>query len=159
MPRYANDGMIKATWVPSVSDKTAPTVTELGAGEDLECHLTKDGLGITFNENAVEDGALCEVFDAQLPGSYSVQISLTLKRNSTEADDPWTFFSRGDTGYLVVRRGAPSSQAYAGGDRVEVYPVIAGQKAPVTPASNEQARMTVSFYGTEEPELDATVSS
>lgn len=60
---------------------------------------------------------------------------------------------------MVVRRGAPSSQAWAAGDRVEVYPAIAGQKAPVTPASNEQARMTVGFYGTEEPELDATVSS
>src|SRR5690606_10113921 len=118
MPRYANDGMIKATSVPSISDKTAATVTELGAGEDLECHLTKDGLGITFNENAVEDGALCEVFDAQLPGSYSVQISLTLTRNSTEADDPWTFFPRADTGYLLVRRGAPSAEAYARGSPV-----------------------------------------
>lgn len=159
MSRYANDGMLKVTWAPAIADTDGPTVAELNAGEDLECHLTKDGLGITVNENTVDDGALCQVNTAQLPGSYTVAIALTMKRNNVEADDPWTFFTRGDEGYLVVRRGVASATAWAASQRVEVYPSIAGQKSPVTPASNEQARMLVNLYNTSDPEFDGVVAA
>ena len=159
MARYANDGMIKATWAPTIANIAAPTVSELNTGDDLECHLTKDGLGVTNNENTVDDGALCEVFDAQLPGSYSTQMALTLKRNNTTLSDPWGFFARGDEGYLVVRRGVAAAEAWAAGQAVEVYPAIAGQKSPAPTASNEQARMTINLYGTSEPELDGVVAA
>lgn len=159
MARYANDGMLKVTWAPSVANKAAPTVAELNAGVDVECHLTKDGLGVTNNENTVDDGALCEVFDAQLPGSYSTQMALTMKRNNVSASDPWTFFTRGEEGFLVVRRGIVSATAWAATQPVEVYPAIAGIKSPAPTASNEQARMMLNFYGTEEPELDGVVAA
>src|SRR5690606_14210283 len=117
MARYANDGMIKATWAPTVADIAAPTVTELTTGVDLECHLTKDGLGITTTENTVDDGALCEAFDAQLPGSYSVAMAMTLKRDNDDLVDPWSFFARGDEGYLVIRRGVASATAWTIADK------------------------------------------
>jgi hypothetical protein len=158
MARYANDGMIKVTWAPSVASKAAPTVAELDAGVDIECHLTKDGLGVTNNENTVDDGSLCEVFDRQLPGSYSTSMALTMKRNNVALSDPWTFFARGDEGYLVVRRGVAAATAWTAAQNVEVYPAVAGQKSPAPTASNEQGRMTINFYGTEEPSLDAVVA-
>lgn len=162
MPRYVNDGNIKVAWCETIADKTAPTVTELDAGVELHPHLTKDGLNITFAQNAVDDGSLAETFDAQLPGSYSVSIELTMKRRNKEGgdtDEAWALFSNGDTGYLVVRRGSKAEEPWAAGDDAEVYPATAGQKGPTATASNEQARFVVPFYGSETPELDAVVAS
>ncbi|HLT68892.1 MAG TPA: hypothetical protein VKZ72_01925 [Acidimicrobiales bacterium] len=160
MPRYVNDGNIKVAW-GTFADKNFIALSELGAADDIECHLTKDGLGITFNENEVEDGALCETFDATLPGSYGVQIELTMKRRNTDGGDTdvaWDLFNtRGETGALVVRRGIDADVAWQAGQPVEVYPGTVGVRQPVAPASNEQARFMVRIYGSEEPALDAEV--
>lgn len=159
MTRYANDGMIKVTWVPSVANIAAPTVAELTAGKDLEAHMTKDGLGLTLPENTVNDAALLDVFDAELPGSFKVQMALTLKRNNVALSDPWSFFARMDEGVLAVRRGIAATIAWLAAQPAEMYPGIVGQKSPVPPASNEPARMTINIYGTAAPNLDAVVAA
>lgn len=162
MPRYINDGHTKVTWVLDLADPEAPTLVELDAGVDVECFLTKDGLNVTFNENAVDDGALCEVFDAQLAGTFGLSAELTLKRRNTEGGDTdaaWAIWSHGLNGYLVVRRG-PALEDHPDwevGDVAEVYIVQSGNKRPAPTAGNEQARFMVSFYGTLAPELDAVV--
>jgi hypothetical protein len=160
MPRYVNDGNIKVAW-GTFADPEFIALTELNAAEDIECHLTKDGLNIEFSENEVEDGALCETFDAVLPGSYGVSIELTMKRRNTvggDTDVAWDLFNvRGETGTLVVRRGIDADTAWATGQDVEAYPSITGIRQPVAPASNEQARFMLKLYGTEEPALDAIV--
>lgn len=167
MPRYINDGYTKVTWVPgagTIADITSPTLAELAAGEDLECHLTKDGLNITFAENAFEDGALCEVFDAQGAGTFGVSIELTLKRRNTvggDTDAAWALFHHGDVGFLVVRRGVELAVTpdYETGDAVEVYAVQSGNKRPAPTATNEQAKFMTSFYATTTPELDGVVAA
>jgi hypothetical protein len=160
MPRYVNDGMIKVAWA-TVADPEFVALSELLAGDDIECHLTKDGLNITFSENEVEDGALCEVFDATLPGSYGVSIELTLKRRNTDGGDTdiaWDLFAtRGETGTLVVRRGIDADTAWTAGQPVESYPGTIGVRQPVAPASNEQARFMLKIFGSEEPALDGIV--
>lgn len=159
MPRYVNDGNIKVAWA-TVADKDFPAMSEIAAGDDIECFLTKDGLNITFNENEVDDAALCETFDAVLPGSYGVSIELTMKRETPTASDvPWTtlFNTRGETGALVVRRGIDADTAWAAGQKVEVYPGTLGVRRPAPAATNEQARFMVTIFGSEEPALDATV--
>jgi hypothetical protein len=161
MPRYANDGMLKVAWGTFGSNGDFVALTELVAAEDIECHLTKDGLNITFSENEVEDGALCEVFDATLPGSYGVSIELTLKRRNTEGGDTdvaWDLFNtRGEVGALVVRRGIDSDTAWAVGDPVETYFGTVGIRQPQPPASNEQGKFMVKIFGSEEPSLDGIV--
>src|SRR5690606_41360244 len=47
MPRYVNDGNIKVAW-GTFADKNFIALSELQLAEDIECHLTKDGLNITF---------------------------------------------------------------------------------------------------------------
>lgn len=160
MPRYANDGMLKVAW-GTFADPDFIASTELAVAVDIECHLTKDGLNITFSENEVEDGALCEVFDATLPGSYGVAIELTMKRRNTvggDTDVAWDLFAtRGEVGTLVVRRGIPSETDWAVGQPVESYPGTVGIRQPQPPASNEQGKFMVKIFGSEEPALDGIV--
>jgi hypothetical protein len=158
MPRYVNDGNIKVSW-STIANKNFPASSELAAGEDIECYLTKDGLNLTFNENSVDDAALCETFDATLPGSFGVSIELTMKRETpTASDTAWNLFStRGETGALVVRRGIDADTDWATGDKVEVYPGAVGIRRPAPSATNEQGRFMLSIFGSEEPSLDATV--
>lgn len=161
MTRYINDGFTRVTWAPSVANKNAPTVAEADAGIDLECHLTKDGLNVTVSNNEVDDGALCEVFDAKLAGSYSVSAELTMKRRTQDdsANDPWTFFTYKDQGFLIVREGLPADTAYAAAQNVVVYPAEVAQKSPLAPAQNTQARMMTPFMITSAPGWDAVVAA
>lgn len=160
MPRYTHDGYTKVAWA-TIADKEFVALSELNAGEDLECHLTGDGLNIAFSENSVDDSALCEAFNAALPGTYSVNPELTYKRNNTEGGDTdamWNLFStRNESGALVVRRGIPSSTAWQAGQAVEVYPVRVGIRKPAPSSRDEQVTFMVTFYGTEEPALDGIV--
>lgn len=160
MPRYVDDGMTKVAWAP-IADEDFPALSELIAGEDIECGLTGDGLNINFSENEVDDAALCEPFDATLPGTFKVSPELTLKRHNTVGGDTdvyWTLFNtRGEQGALVVRRGIDSDTAWAAGQAVEVYPGTVGVRRPAATARNQQARFMLTIFGSEEPGLDALV--
>lgn len=160
MPRYIDDGMTKVAWA-TVADPAFVALSELAAGTDIECDITGDGLNITFNENSVDDSALCEPFDAVLPGSFGVTTELTLKRRNKEGGDTdamWLLFNtRNEVGALVVRRGIDSDTAWAAGQDVEVYPSRVGQRRPRATARNQQTAFMVTFFGSEEPEMDGIV--
>lgn len=160
MPRYVDDGMTKVTWAV-IADKEFPALSELLAGEDIECGLTGDGLNINFSENEVDDAALCEPFDATLPGTFKVSPELTLKRRNKVAGDTdvyWVLFNtRGEQGTLVVRRGIDSDTAWAAGQDAETYPGTIGVRRPAATARNQQARFMLTIFGSEEPGLDAIV--
>jgi hypothetical protein len=160
MPRYANDGFLQAWWA-DVADPAFVAQSELNAAVELACHLTKDGLKTGFTENPVDDGALCEVFDAVLPGSFGTAVELTLKRRNTvggDTDLAWNLFStRAETGTLVIRRGIEADTAATAGQPVESYPGSLGIRRPADSASNEQAKFMITIFGSEEPELDGIV--
>jgi len=157
MPRFTNDGRTKVT-VATIADKDHPAVSELIAGEDIECLLTGDGLNITFNENAVDDAALCEQFDAELPGTVKVTSELTLKRLTGEVDTGWVLFNtRNEEQTLAVRQGPDADVAWTAGQQCEVYPGTVGIRQPLPPTRNTQARFKVMLYSSEEPGLDGLV--
>lgn len=160
MPRYANDGYIEAVWA-TIADPDFPAMSEIAAGVRLACHMTKDGLKTGFTENEVDDGALCEAYDATLPGSYKTAVELTLKRRNTvggDTDVAWDLFNvRGETGTLVVRRGIPADDAFAADQAVEVYPSTTGIRRPADVATNEQAKFMLTLFGSEAPALDGVV--
>lgn len=160
MPRYSPDGVTQVWWA-EVANKDFVAQSELNAGIELACHLTKDGLKLGFAENTTPDDALCEVYDATLPGSYGTSAELTLKRRNTvggDTDVAWlALATRGETGALVVRRGIDADTAPTAGQAVEVYPGSLGIRRPSDTASNEQAKFMISIYGSEEPSLDAIV--
>lgn len=158
MPRFVDDGNTKVAWA-TIANKNFPAQSELVAGEDIECFLTGDGLNVNFSENEVDDAALCESYDATLPGTYKVSPELTLKRRTPAADDTaWNLFStRNESGALVVRRGIDSDTAWTAGQSVEVYPGATGVRRVAPTARNEQAKFMITIFGSEEPALDAIV--
>lgn len=160
MPRYTFDGNTKVIWA-TVANKDFPAQSELAAGVDLSCFLTGDGLNINFSENSVDDSALCEPFDATLPGTYGVSPELTLRRHNDaggDVDTAWdTFSTRGETGSLVVRLGEDSDTAMTTGDKVMVFPGTVGIRRPAPSARNTNVSFMLTIFGSEEPALDAVV--
>jgi hypothetical protein len=158
MPRFTDDGNTKVAW-GTFADKNFIALSELTAAEDIECLLTGDGLNYNFSENEVDDTALCEPYDAVLPGSYKVSPELTLKRITPAASDTaWNLFStRNEQGAVVVRVGIDSDTAWTAGQKVMVFPGATGVRRPATPARNEQAKFMITIFGSEEPALDAVV--
>lgn len=159
MARYANDGMIRVSFVPTIANKAAPTTTELNAGTLLTNWITKDGLTVPSNQNMVDNSSLDETFDAQNVGSFGGPINMTMKRDGVAASDTaWNLITYGLLGFVVVRRGIASATAWTAGDKAEVYPVQFHEPLPVQTATNEQGRFTAQAAVTSQPNLKATVA-
>lgn len=159
MAAYVHEGMTKVSWVPTISDVSAPTVAELTAGTDITEYLTKDGLNIALTQNTVDNTSLAETFDAQLVGSWGGSITLTIKRDNDGTDAAWALFTHGETGNLVVRRGAAYDGAFAAADDLEVYPAQSGEPVPNATAANAQATASVTFAVTAQPDLHAVAAA
>lgn len=158
MSRYVYEGKTKVYLVSSIADISAPTVTELNAGTDISGLLTKDGLTLPQNQNMVDSATLKETFDAQLVGSWGGSIELTCFRDDTN-DEAWELFTYGLNTHLVVRRGLPVDDAWAGDQDAEVYPIQTHQPIMQSTAANEQQRFTVGAAVTAEPDLKAVVAA
>lgn len=163
-PGLVHDGNYLVTWVPTIADMAAPTVTELAAGIDLECQITPDGLNREASDEMVDTSRLCSVFTTQRIGRTSFEVSITLVRLDTSAvgvteDEAYDTLLKGTLGYLVVRDNLPASTAYAASQEVEVYYVEAGTRSKASPAANEQMTFTVPFSVLIEPQLAAVVAA
>lgn len=157
MARWANDGQIKVYFTASIANKAAPTTAELNAGTDLSNFITKDGLQVPANQNMVDNASLAETYDAQVPGSFGGPLTITGIRDNV-TDTAWNLFTYNLTGFIVVRRGAASSGAWASTNKVEVYPIQSHEPLPLQTASNEQGRFTVTLAVTSQPNLKAVVA-
>ena len=146
MARYASDGMVRVAFCPEIADMETPTLTELDAGTLLHDFLPKDGLTTPANRNNVDDDALADTFDGQIPGTWGGALEMIAKRDNTnQGDDAWELAEYGLEGFIVVRRGHPAGVAWADGDLVEVYPGTFHQPTMQQTASNTQARFDISF--------------
>jgi hypothetical protein len=156
------DGAVKVTFVPSITNKSAPTVAELtgGTAVDLECLITADGLDISVDEQVVSIPKLCETFDAQSPGraTYGVTLTCVRKDNATE-DVAWSTLVRKTSGYLVMRYGIAATTDYAATQDVIVFPVTFGERRMQKPEANGAIQFQSQAYVTSQPELDANVAA
>lgn len=146
--KYPFEEHTRVVWVPEaddIADIAAPTVAELNAGTDLTCLLTKDGLAIGGNTNAVDAAALCSRVDSQAAGSVGYSPQLKFFRY-TDEDPAWDLVAWGDTGYLVVRGGPDYDAAWAAGQQVEVYKAQFGEKIPADSATNAMRTFVVSLF-------------
>ena len=158
MARRVYEGTVNVYWATTVVDKSAPTVSEITAATDITCYLSKDGLAVNINTNNVDSAALCETFDAQIPGSWGADIQLTGFRDDYD-DVLWDLAVYGTTGYLIVEPYGEPDELPAAGDQVEVYPVTMHQKAPANSAANTQQRFMLAMPGRAQPDLDAIVAT
>lgn len=158
MARRVYEGTVNVYWAPAVADISAPTLAELGAATDITCYLTKDGLAVNIATNNVDSAALCETFDAQIPGSWGADIQLTGFRDDYD-DVLWDLAVYGTEGYLIVEPYGEPDELPLAGAQVEVYPATMHQKAPANSAANTQQRFTLALPVRSRPDLDAIVST
>jgi hypothetical protein len=108
----------------------------------LETFITPDGLDIAITTDEVDSSSIASNQYQTVPGRKKGTITLTLK-NQGEATAPFSTFAARASGYLVVRYGLPSTQAYAAAQKVWVYPAQASDRAPISPAANEMWKFQV----------------
>lgn len=137
MGDYGFDGMIRVSFVPTLTAPNAPTVTQVSAGTPLEARLTADGLTITVETADVDTSKLNSTGNSGTIGrdSYTVAVKY-VRGDQPEATAVQSTLVRGAAGYLVVRRDKLATVAWAATDKVELYPVICKAPAPDAPAAN-----------------------
>lgn len=148
----------RVAWVSTIADIAEPSPTEVAAGTDLTCFLTKDGLNPGGSTNGVDAGSLCSDIDAQVAGSKSYQATLKGYRYVAGDDDFWDLCAHRTAGYLVVRRGVAYGDAWANGDAVEVYQCQMGEPIPASSAANTMQTFDVNLF-VEDANLKATVTT
>jgi hypothetical protein len=137
MADYGFDGMIKASFVPTVTNVDAPTVAELTAGVPLEGVLTADGLSVSSDTATIDTSKLNSTANSETIGRDSYTASVTYVRGShTEATDVAEALVRGASGFLAIRRNKVSTLAFDAADEVELYPVVCHRPNPAAPAAN-----------------------
>lgn len=156
MPDRLTDGNTRVSWVPTLSNKTAPTVAELTAGVALETFITGDGLDLGLDQNPVDTTALNSTSELNSFGRSKVDTTLTMKRGNP--DTAWTTFAGQPLGFLVVRRGTSAGTAFATTQKVEVYPVASSKRFPQKPAANEVEKFQVKFGLTSDYVEEAVVA-
>jgi hypothetical protein len=156
------DGNIKATWVPSIADVSAPTIAELtdGTAVDLECLILLGGLDIKAETGSVDNSALCSTDDTEEPGRNAFTIMLTCKRKDTaEEDTAWNTLTFRALGNLVVRRDRAAADAYAADQPVEVYPARCGLPMMLEPEKNSVQKFQVKLFNNSTADTRATVAA
>jgi len=154
------DGNVKVTFALTIANISAPTAAECNAGVDLQEYITKDGLGISPEQAAVDNTALASRDETEDAGSVKYSIELTVKRKETEVDDiGWDTLVDRQLGYLVVRRNMAHETSYAAGQRVEVYPVRCGRPNMQPPELNAAQRFVSKLFNHTTADADATVAA
>lgn len=162
MGKRLTDGNTKATFVPSISSISAPTVAELTDSGivALENTVTDDGLDISFDEGTVEGNVLASTQDNEAPGRSKANIELTYYRDSTSsADRMWSVMTRGTAGFLVVRRGLAAATGYAASQKIEVYEVICGERRPLAPERESYEKVALKLYSSGPYSVESTVAA
>ena len=151
MPKMLSDAKRKLAFVPTLADKSAPTVAELtGAGAlEISCLVKMNGFNLgASGEDSVNDPALCARGNDSAPGKVNYEASMEFFRWTTpEEDKAWTTFTEsGIGGFLVQRIGKDFAEDFAVGDEVQVYEVITGTPRMLTPDGGRYEGFALSFY-------------
>ncbi|MGH3504316.1 MAG: hypothetical protein ACRDQA_25970 [Nocardioidaceae bacterium] len=159
MADLRHDGMYLVTWVETIADTSAPTVTELGAGVQLECRLTPSGLTREQSADMIDNSKLCSTFTTQIAGRRSYNLQVIAVREDDDAAGVEAALTLDAEGFLVVRDDMDADTAYVTADTVEVYPAQVASANKSTPAANELQTITYQLASTAEPVLDAVVAT
>lgn len=100
--RYIPAGTRRYTWVPTISNKAAPTSAELSAGTDLTAEvMAVNGFQVSSAQVDAPDAG--SRFTAKIPGRITADdSSLTIYVTSTTAADVRSLLTRDLAGYVVI---------------------------------------------------------
>jgi hypothetical protein len=154
MPDLGFDGMVKVSWVPTISNIASPTVAELTAGTPLEGALLPDGLTISADTAEVDNSKMNSIANTVIVGRGTWTLSIKYVRGdaaNTYAVAVETAMAPKANGYLVVRRDIVSTTAFIAAQKVEVYPAQVGYANPDSPAANTLQAVEVPLKNTGTP--------
>lgn len=152
------DENIKVVWATSVASIAAPTVAEIGAGTDITCLLTKDGLTFGVTTASIDASTLCSRFMHSEPGSVDVKPVIKGYRFTSTDDDLWDLVDWGDAGYLIVRPMVPYGTAVAAAQKVIVIAGKWGEPEPAPTAANSMQTFSANL-NTSDVNLKAAVAA
>lgn len=157
MARVVFDSNMKAYWLDAnPADLDAPTVAEIGAGEDITAFLPKDGVSFGMSNSRVDGGSLETVFTAESMGTWNSQVSLTIFLDDT-ANTAWELLGvYGVQGCLVI---CPFGAAAAAA-KCYVFPTAeTGAPLLANSAANERQKATIELAIGDEPQFDGVVAA
>lgn len=157
------DGNTRVWWLDDdPTNVNAPTVAEIGAGEDVTAYLAIDGLAFNMGNSRVSGADLLSAFDSESMGRFQAAPSLTFKLKLRDGGEvAWTTLGdRGVTGCLVVRLSVPHGTAVAAAQKVMVFPTCeTGIPNVQNTAANTEERFVVDLAVGNEPKLKASVAA
>lgn len=157
MPRTISDGVVRISWVQTISSVAAPTTTELNAGTVISDEM--QSLDTPLDGEAVPSPDLSSAFRKTVAGTFGGEATGEFYRDDDGTDAMWVLFDRGDVGYIVIRRFGGSATAWTAADKVEVWNTRVITKSPATMSADGSVQMfTVNFATLDEPTLNAVVA-
>jgi len=159
MPPLGYDGNTKFAWVTTIADRTAPTITELGTGDDIEVYIVKDGFTPPSNRQAIPTGSIADQHDSESPGTHGGPVVLVGKRKLAGGSEQfYTLFVDGNVqGHLVVK--TTDRIDWAEGDVVDVYSGTTHLPVFNQSQSNTEQRMTVTLHNENAPVIGAAIAA
>ena len=148
-PAIDAEGAVKVFFVPALADPAHPTLAELsGAGSlEISCYLTKDGFGISADDDKSTDERLCtkEVYEVLGRAKWQIENLVYIwdpqGSAASVSNKAYAAMKRGTQGYLVVRWGKDVELALAVADIVDVFPVTLGTQIPQKPEANSKLKV------------------
>lgn len=154
------DGMIKVTYLLTLSSVSNPPAGELNAGVDLQRLIIKDGLGIEPDQSPVDNSSLASKSETERAGSPKYGVALTCKRKKIAIEDiAYNTLVPGQDGYLAVRRTKDEALPWVADDQAEIYPVQNGIRMLQQTGFNEVQKFISKLFNHTDADIDAVVAA
>lgn len=136
MPRLVDQGVTRLTWVPGddgIASIDAPTLAELATGRDLTCIMVSTYEVRMDGSDTTSERAVCETANTDAPTMKNYMGRFELFRQwddvllAWEVEDVLQWLDYKALGTFVRRLGLPRDAAYAAGQQVEAYKLMADE--------------------------------
>lgn len=156
MARFMRKGKAKFYWVPTIANKTAPTVAEITAGTQLTAQVAEVN-GFEFTNNPIDVPDMASAFVSKIPGEDSIDDSSIVFYEDDTSNPIYTAQTKGNVGHVVIFYNGTAGANPAIADKCEVWPAIVASNARRYTADNEAAQYQVTYALTAAPS-QATVA-
>jgi hypothetical protein len=150
--RYIPPGTRQYYYVPTISNKAAPTRSELDAGTDLTGEVAEVS-GFQTSSDSQETPDLGSRFTSKIPGRITADDSSITMYASEDSQDVRQLLPRDTAGYIVQ-----FPEGDTAGRTMDVFPVKVAS-APKMTDIEDPAKIEVQFTITAEPAENVTVPS
>lgn len=150
--RYINVGTTVVNWVPSISNKNAPTRGELNAGTNLAGENAASD-GWSTSTDMAETPDMASRFTSKIPGRISADDSSLTMYADLGGTDARTLMPVDANGFIVWMDGGDVA-----GRKMDVYPVrVASHSKARSVDGTDAATIEISFAITSQPAENITI--